>query len=227
MYTVTIAAILQRLISARVGRILLCGIMVAMAAVGASAQVPDSIPPPVTVSEQPLAPGDVIRLSFWREPDLNGEFTVDETGMVVLPLLGPRNVTGVTTTELKRRLTQDYGQQLVNQDVQITLLRRVRVLGAVNDPGLYHVDQTMSLGDAIALAGGATDRGKLSDIRIFREGKEVFRDLDVNAQIAEQIRSGDQINIPEKSWIALNSGTLAGALITGTALILSYVVISR
>jgi protein involved in polysaccharide export with SLBB domain len=227
MYTVAIVTISRRLISARNAGILLCGTMVGMAAVRASAQVPDSIPATVSVSDQPLQPGDLIRLQFWRAPELSGDFRVDVTGRVLLPLLGTRMVSGVTATELRRRLTEDYGEQLANQGVDITLMRRVRILGAVRTPGLYHVDRTMNLGDALALAGGATDRGKLSGIRIFRDGEEVLKGLDINAQIAEQIRSGDQIDVPERSWIALHSGTLAAALIGSAATVISYVIFAR
>src|SRR6266704_165227 len=41
-----------------------------------------------------IRPGDVVRLRIWREPDLSGEFTVDETGTVVLPKLGAVTITG-------------------------------------------------------------------------------------------------------------------------------------
>ena len=103
----------------------------------------------------PLAPGDAIRTTFWREPQLNGDYRVDETGTVVLPVLGARSVRDIDPVHLKTALVNDYGRQLRSpDDVQIVLLRRVRVLGAVKTPGLYLVDPTMTLGDVIALAGG-------------------------------------------------------------------------
>ena len=102
---------------------------------------------------EPLTPGDALKLSFWREPELNGQYEIDESGTTVLPILGTRNVTALPAGELKTKLTEEYGQELRNQEVQIVLLRRVRVLGEVNRPGLYYLDATMTLGDAIALAG--------------------------------------------------------------------------
>ena len=138
--------------------------------------------------DYPLMPGDAIRLSFWREPDLNGDFRIDESGDVVLPILGSRRVTEVAASEVKRRLAEEYRGQLANQEPQILLLRRVRVLGAVNSPGLYHVDGTMRLGDAVALAGGARPDGKLSNIRVFRDGRQIMSNLDISASIADQLR---------------------------------------
>ena len=51
-----------------------------------------------------LAPGDAISLEFWREPDLDGEYAIDERGVAVLPLLGERQVTGMPLSELRRRI---------------------------------------------------------------------------------------------------------------------------
>ena len=160
--------------------------------------------PGVGALAEPLAPGDAIQLAFWREPQLSGDYPIDETGTVVLPLLGPRTVTGTPPAALKRTLLEEYAQQVRNQEVRITFLRRIRILGAVKNPGLYRVDPTMTVGDAIALAGGATPQGKLKGIQVFRDGQEVRSRLDVNVQLLGQVRSGDQIVVPERSWFARN-----------------------
>ncbi len=209
------------------GRILLAALLVATAAT-TSGQVRDQ-----SGSQRPhgveeaLIPGDAIRLRFWREPGFSGDYPVDEAGGVVLPLLGVLNVTGVPASELKRQLLEGYELELRNQDVQITMLRRVRVLGRVAEPGLYHVDATMTLGDAIALAGGGSPGSRLNDIRILRNGTEVRSNLEVSARVAEQVRSGDQIMVPQRSWLARNTGFLLGALISASAILISAAVYSR
>jgi polysaccharide export outer membrane protein len=177
--------------------------------------------PSLTVTQEALVPGDAIRLTFWREPELSGGYSVDEVGVVVLPLLGARDVTGVPGTRLKQELADAYSRELANQEVQILLLRRVRILGAVKEPGLYHVDNTMTLGDAIALAGGATNVGKLDGIKILRNHGEVRDGLEVNSLLAEQIRSGDQIMVPERSWFSRHGAIVVGALISATGFIVA------
>jgi len=169
----------------------------------------------------PLAPGDAIRTTFWREPQLNGEYRVDETGTVVLPLLGTRNVRDIAPDRLKTALVSDYGRQLRSaDDVQIVLLRRVRVLGAVKTPGLYLVDPTMTLGDVIALAGGATQTGKLKDIRVTRNGREIRSDLNERAPVGGRLGSGDQILVPERSWFSRQGVfLLAGSISAITVLV--------
>ena len=174
---------------------------------------------PVTA---PLAPGDAIRVTFWREPTMNGEYTVDEGGTVVLPLLGARGVSGVPAGRLKEQLAGDYAKELrTPQDVQIVVLRRVRVLGAVKEPGLYRVDPTMTLGDVVALAGGATREGKLEGVRIMRGGRELRSDVEQSAPVGEHLRSGDQIVVSERSWLARHGAVLIGASISAAALIVS------
>lgn len=202
------------------GAAILVAVLLGASAVQADAQASDS-----SSSQRPdsvvqaLVPGDAIRLFFWRERDYNRDYPVDETGRVILPFLGTRRVTGVHPVQLKRRLLEEYSLELRNQDVEITLLRRVRVLGQVNQPGLYHVDPTMTLGDAVALAGGALPGGKLNGIQIMRNGAEIRSNLEAGTLVVEQIRSGDQIMVPRRSWIARNTRLVVGALLSATAFV--------
>src|SRR5438046_4979220 len=51
--------------------------------------------PPQASAPEPtgvLRPGDLVRLRIWREPDLSGDFQVDEQGTVVLPKIGPLSI---------------------------------------------------------------------------------------------------------------------------------------
>lgn len=171
-----------------------------------------------------LAPGDAVELSFWREPQLNGDYPVEETGTVVLPILGERTVVHTSALELKRQLLDDYAKQLRNQEVRVTFLRRVRVLGAVKNPGLYRVDPTMTLGDAVALAGGVTHEGKLQSIRIIRNSRDVWSNLDSRASVVEYLRSGDQIVVPERSWFARNGPYVLAASISALGVIVARTV---
>src|ERR1700734_1429358 len=95
-----------------------------------------------------LLPGDIVRLRIWREPDLSGDFPVDERGTVVFPKIGPTPVLQMTTDSLKRLLVTTYSQYLRDPAIEVTFLRRVTILGAVKNPGLYPVDPTMTVSDA-------------------------------------------------------------------------------
>jgi polysaccharide export outer membrane protein len=154
---------------------------------------------------------------------LSGEYAVDESGAVVLPLLGSRSVTAVSAAELKRQLQADYAKEVQNQEVAIVLLRRVRVLGAVQKPGLYFIDPTMTLGDAVALAGGVTATGKQDEVRVFQSGNEVSADLPLSELAVRHLASGDGVVVPERSWFSRNGAVIVGAFITATGLVIAAV----
>jgi protein involved in polysaccharide export with SLBB domain len=177
-----------------------------------------SVLPETRTDVAPLEPGDAIEVRFSREPDQNGTYDVDQTGSVALPFLGSRDVSGIAPSELQAGLIEAYQGQLRNQTVQVRLLRRVRVLGAVRSPGLYRVDATMALADIIAMAGGATEDGKLEDTRIQREDGTVRVDVERGAGVYT-LESGDQVYVPLKSWFVRNSAVLAAGFMSAVTII--------
>lgn len=181
-----------------------------------------SSPPPAMApgpgSDPGLRAGDVVRVAVWREEDLTGEFQVDDRGIVTLPLLGEREVAGMQGPELRDQLLEEYREYLQNPSIEVTVLRRVSILGSVNAPGLYPVDETISLTEALGLAGGVSPEGDSDDIRLFRDGDVLYDDLDRAALIGEiDIRSGDRIVVGEKGWFERNPGALIGSLIAAAA----------
>lgn len=166
---------------------------------------------PVTAAASSLLPGDVIRVLIWREDDLSGEFQVDEQGSVILPLIGARQVLGVSPDRLREELAEEYAKYLVNTAVNVTLLRRVVVLGEVRVPGQYTVDATNSVADVIARAQGVTTDGDANDIVLMRGGQQLRATL--TQSIAEAgIRSGDQILVGKRGWVARNFSSLVGVV---------------
>ncbi|MEX2527829.1 MAG: polysaccharide biosynthesis/export family protein [Gemmatimonadota bacterium] len=191
---------------------------------GLLAVAPPATPPleaqsPVEMltADRRLRPGDMIRLRIWREPELSGEFPIDAAGTVVFPQLGEVRVMDFESTEaLEVHLTQGYQRVLRNPSIEITVLRRVSILGAVTRPGLYHVDPTVSVADALAMAGGATIQGNPDQIQVIRDGQQVASRVTQNTLITDSpIRSGDQLFVPERSWVARNAGVV-GALISAS-----------
>lgn len=169
-----------------------------------------------------LQPGDVLRLSVWREADLNGDFVVDESGYVTLPMLGRRRVTERAVEELRGEIIADFARQLNNPSVQITPLRRIFLLGQVGRPGVYTLDPTVSLAGAIALAGGATAAGDLRRIQVVRDGEIFQSNVSPAASLnTMDVRSGDQIFVGERGWFARNTTFLASALLSVTGLVVS------
>lgn len=154
-----------------------------------------------------LQPGDIVRLSIWREPDLSGDFIVDEKGVVVFPKIGPRQVTRQSPEVLEEQLINAYREYLRNPSIDVTLLRRINVLGAVHSPNVYSVDPTMTLAEVIAMAGGITDAGNPEKIEVYRNGEKVPLRFNPRTRIGDTpIRSGDHVYVPQRNWLLRNSG---------------------
>jgi protein involved in polysaccharide export with SLBB domain len=153
-----------------------------------------------------LRPGDVVKIQIWREPDLSGSFPVDESGIVVLPLLGEQRVSDVPIDQVRNVLVAQYREYLRNPSITITPLRRIQVLGEVNLPGVYEVDPTITLAGAVALAGGATPMGDLNRIRLVR-GHTVLRERVAAGEALDDVdvRSGDHVLVDRRSWFERNS----------------------
>lgn len=160
-----------------------------------------------------LRPGDVIRLKIWREPDYSGDFPIDETGTAVFPRIGPTQVGALTVDSLKQTLTAQYAAFLRNPSIEVTALRRVNVLGAVKNPGLYQVDPTMTVADALALAGGVAGDGRSDRVEVVRDGARLSTDIGMRTRLADTpIRSGDQLYVPQRGWLSRNVGVVAAGI---------------
>src|SRR5688572_3043365 len=152
-----------------------------------------------------LRPGDVLRIRVWPDTALGGEFPVEETGHVYLPLLGQMLVTGRGLEDIRRDVRARYAQTMSNPVVTIVPSFRVSVIGAVVRPGTYQVDPTHSPFDVISLAGGFAPRANQREIRLVRDGQSIMLDVEtmLAAQTAEslQLRSGDRILVDERRSI--------------------------
>lgn len=169
-----------------------------------------------------VLPGDVISVQVLWEKDLTGQYLVDDRGMVVLPLLGSMIVTGAPWSQVRDSLLTAYTRELRIPSVQLIPLRRVTVLGHVNLAGMHLVDPQVTLAGAIAMAQGASLDGDLRRIRVVRDGTTVLDGADVDVTVAKLgIRSGDQIYVGRRGWWDRNSGTVAGALISAVALLVT------
>ena len=153
-----------------------------------------------------LRAGDVMRVRVWREPDLSGDYIVDEYGKVSLPVLGPRVGLGESSESLQKKIQEAYAATLKEPSVQVTFLRRVAVQGDVRVPGLYPMDATMTVGDALAVAGGrinpTTDGASLE---LWRDGTMLYGDVPTSVFIGQlDMKAGDELRAPPGSWSRRN-----------------------
>jgi len=151
--------------------------------------------------EYTLGPGDRVKVTVFGHEDLSGEFEVDGSGRLSLPLIQLVEASGLSVTELEKSITMklkpDY---LKNPRVSVEVLnyRPFYILGEVNDPGSYPYVNGMTLLNAVALAGGYTYRAAKKKVFITR-GKDADR-TKLSAQPQTMILPGDVIEVPERYW---------------------------
>ncbi|HEX7118530.1 MAG TPA: polysaccharide biosynthesis/export family protein [Longimicrobiales bacterium] len=173
--------------------------------------------PPATDDPEPfvLTPGDMVRLKVWRGEDMTGDYLVNNDGVVVFPLIGPMTVTGMSADSLKTTLVNAYSRYVRTPSIEVLPLRRINIYGAVQNGGLYPVDPTMTVADALALAGGVTPQGDPNKVDLIRDGRRIRAELTEDTRIMElPIRSGDHLYVPERSWISRNIG-LVSTVVSG------------
>ena len=121
-----------------------------------------------------IAPLDTLTIKVFKLPDLSGDYEVDLTGQVALPLVGSVSAVDLTTAELDQRLTAKLGEKyLQNPDISVgvksSTRRNVTVDGAVTRVGTFSVNGPMTLIQAVAQAGGPTQDANPRRVAIFRQ----------------------------------------------------------
>jgi polysaccharide export outer membrane protein len=129
-------------------------------------------------SDYRIAPADTVSVKVFKMPDLSGDYEVDLTGHVSLPLIGNVLAAEMTTTQLDQSLTSRLGEKyLENPDVSVgvkaSARRSVTVDGAVKSAGTFPVTGQLTLMQAVALAGGTAEDANARRVAVFRtiEGK--------------------------------------------------------
>ena len=78
----------------------------------------------VTAASSPakLQPGDKIKVVVFGEDGLNGEYQLDQSGQISLPLAGTIKVQGLTQSELEQELAKKFkSQYLKSPKVTVTI----------------------------------------------------------------------------------------------------------
>jgi protein involved in polysaccharide export with SLBB domain len=169
-----------------------------------------------------LRAGDVVRVTVWRNPELSGDFAITSNGTLAHPLYRDVVVAGLDLPAAESRIREVLAGLESNPRFVIEPLLRVSVGGEVRQPSLYTLPPETSIAEAVALAGGATDRGRLDRVRLFRDGQELRVDLtDPGVGPAQApIRSGDQIFVDRRVSIFRDYIAPAGSITAALASII-------
>ncbi len=113
-----------------------------------------------------LGPGDVVRVSVYQNQDLTLETRITESGAISYPLLGQVRLGGLSVPQAEKVIADGLKNGNFVRQPQVSILvtqvrgNQASVLGMVNRPGRYPIEQTgMRLSELLATAGGIAQGG--------------------------------------------------------------------
>lgn len=147
-----------------------------------------------------IGPQDLVEIRVFEVPELNIERRVSDEGTINLPLIGDVPVRGLTDTELAERLkvlleTKYVRRASVTVQVREFRSRPIAVMGAVRQPGNLAFAGSLTLLEALALAGGlAENHGDV--IYVLRRAENGLADQ-LAVSVTDLLARGDpDVNIP-------------------------------
>jgi protein involved in polysaccharide export with SLBB domain len=157
----------------------------------------------------PYKKGDAVRIAVSSDTThfVNGTYRIDDNGFIFLPVLGKVKIDTMSEKGFQSFLNTAYVSYLRYPTIQAHTLIRVSLLGGFAKPGLFYVDPSASLWEAIALAGGPVREDGMKKINWERGGiiidKKLLTSIESGQSLgAVGIRSGDQLwitHVPKKN----------------------------
>jgi protein involved in polysaccharide export with SLBB domain len=146
-----------------------------------------------------LGTGDKLRINVFGQPELSGEFVVDGTGAISLPLIGQVEAVGISTQELETKIATNLSSGFLldpKVSAEVINYRPFYILGEVGRPGEYPFNSGLTVLNAVAAAGGFTYRAnkKVVFIKSADGNEEAAFKLDTNTVV----RPGDTLRIGER-----------------------------
>lgn len=162
-------------------------------------------PPPPSAFDLPLnAPytlgsGDRLRILVFGQDSLSNSYTVDNSGFVSMPLIGPVYAKGLTLGALELSLRDHLMKGYIREprvSVEIEAYRPFFILGEVAAPGQYPYVSGITVQTAVAIAGGFSPRAVKSyaDMTRLVEGVSVTHSV----PMTQPVRAGDTLLIKER-----------------------------
>ena len=145
-----------------------------------------------------LGPGDKVEIKVFGQKDLTVETLLSNSGQINYPFFGEIKVTGLTVKQVEKLIYKGLkGDYLVNPNVYVHVVeyRPFYIHGEVQKPGGYPYQPGLTVSQAIALAGGLTERASKGKIYLL---KEKNKNKQINASLTYKVNAGDTILIKQR-----------------------------
>lgn len=148
-----------------------------------SAMAASNAPPPSVsaakagtgIADYRIGPGDVLNVNVDQAAELSKTFQVDNSGHLLLPLVGQIPAAGRTPAQLSDDIAVALKKKYMKDPLVVVSVaegqgEKVTVDGAVSQPGVYPLGGATTLMQAVALAKGPDPKlADTSKVAIFRQ----------------------------------------------------------
>ena len=166
-----------------------------------------------------IQPGDRLSVHVLGEPDLSGEYYVDGSGKLQMPLVGEMKVAGLAPDTVRGEIVRRLGVRYI-RDPQVSIgvaehaPDGITVEGEVQHAGRFGAPPGLTLLGAVALAGSLAPAAKTDEIYILRtvDGQRMGARFNIatirNGRDPDpQVISGDTVVVghsdSKAAWFAL------------------------
>jgi len=167
---------------------------------------------PTRLMEYIIGPSDVLSISILNQDGMDRTVTVRPDGMISFPLIDEVNAAGLTPAQLEELMTVALSEyvELLPGELSVTVDEvhsyTVSVLGEVRNPGRFEFQNSATVLDALAEAGGLTEFASADEILILRNQPDGIRrivfdydelmDDPQNSKVELSILPGDTVLVP-------------------------------
>lgn len=158
-----------------------------------------------------IRPGDSFEISFAFAPEFNQTLAVQPDGFVTLKEVGDLYVQAKTVPQLREEVGKVYSTILKEPVVTVVLKEFEKPYftagGEVERPGRYDLRSSLTVTEAVMMAGGFTQNAKHSEVLLFRRVSDQWvnvrkvnvKKLLARGNLAEDhfLHPGDMVFIPK------------------------------
>ncbi len=170
-------------------------------------------PDPGSASTYRIGPKDLLKVEVFQVPELSSTERVNDSGQIVMSLIGPVSVGGLTPKDAEAHVAALLGRDyLQNPQVDIQVeeyaSQRITVMGSVKKPGIFPITGKTTLLQAIALAEGVDPLANEDETLLFRKkasGEMIAYVVDI--ALIQKGRLRDPILIAEDRVVVPESGS--------------------
>ncbi len=139
-----------------------------------------------------------MRIKVYSDPDMTGEYEINSSGAISLPLVGDIRAIGMTTRQLENAIAARMKGKVATEphvSVEMAAYAPFYVYGEVKKAGEYQYHIGLTVADAIATAGGLTYRADEHRIFLRRAGSSAEQVVPLGVPI--KVYPGDNIRVAE------------------------------